>query len=673
VSAASPRRAFVLVATTLGVIYFASLAPGVTFWDAGEFASAVESFGIPHPPGTPLFILVARAWRLLLDFLPTAIATNLLAAACTAVAGGVAAILVTRWTRDVTAAFAAGLGFGSAATVWLNATETEVYSASLLMSVIMLYVGFRAHADSRNARVEAGGETPRMSLGTYDLLLAYLFALTPPLHLSAMVAAPAAIAVATIDRDLRIDGVRAGILVAAAVLATGAGTGSRPIAAAGLVLLAIWTLVTRHRRDGYLDASAIAAVIAVGASSFLYLLLRARHDPAINQGDPANLAGVIEVISRRQYDVPGLWPRRAPLWLQLGNFIQYADWQYALGLDQWVGASLVRTPLTAAFVALGIVGSWWHRRRDRRTWAALLVLVVSATFGVVLYLNLKAGPSFGYGVLPANADREARERDYFFALGFAGFGLWIGMGAVELARRIAQRTARPRLAIVGPMVAALPFVLNWRAVDRRREPAATLPGAFARATLESAPPRAVVFVAGDNDTYPLWYVQVAEHVRRDVTVVTVPLIPAEWYRAELARRHGLYELADTARWKGTTRELTSIADRVRRAGRPVAAAVSLEPDLRAALGGGWTFRGLVYVSRQFPDSEAVTEIDRPAVDSTAAMITHLFGGPVKADRVEDPAARYIADLLLCPTIARRGVDAGSTDSGELLASRCNFR
>ena len=72
-SAASPRRAFVLVGTTLGVIYLASLAPGVTFWDAGEFASAVESFGIPHPPGTPLFILVARAWRLLLDFLPTAI------------------------------------------------------------------------------------------------------------------------------------------------------------------------------------------------------------------------------------------------------------------------------------------------------------------------------------------------------------------------------------------------------------------------------------------------------------------------------------------------------------------------------------------------------------------------------------------------------------------------
>ena len=670
---ASPRRAFVVVATTLGVIYLASLAPGVTFWDAGEFASAVESLGIPHPPGTPLFILVARAWRLALELLPTAVATNLLAAACTAIAGGIAAVLVTRWTRDVTAAFAAGLGFGSMATVWLNATETEVYSASLLLSVVMLYVGFRAHREHTDARVEAVATPPPMSLGRHDLLLAYLFAVAPPLHLSAMVGAPAAIALATVDRDLRIDAARAGALVAAAMLATGVGTGSLPITAAGLALLAIRAFATRQRYVGYLDAAAIAGVIAVGASSFLYLLVRARHDPSVNQGNPATVAGVIEVIARRQYDVPGLWPRRAPLWLQIGNLAQYVDWQFALGLDQWVGASPVRTPLTAGFVALGIVGSRWHLRRDRRTWATLLILVASATVGVVLYLNLKAGPSFGYGVLPATADREARERDYFFSLGFAAFGLWMGMGAVALARRVAQRSGRPGVAIAGPVLAALPFLLNWRAVDRRREPAATLPEAFARATLESAPSGSVLFVAGDNDTYPLWYVQVAEHVRRDVTVVTIPLIPAEWYRAELARRHGLYALADTGKWKGTPREIASIADRARRAGRPVAAAVSLEPELRSALGVGWTFRGLLYVSHQGSDADATTAIEKPAVESAAATIERLFGGAVDADRVDDPAARYIAHLLTCPAVARQAVRGSSTDSGELLASRCNFR
>ncbi len=672
-TSASPRRAFVLVATTLGVVYLASLAPDVTLWDAGEFASAVESLGIPHPPGTPLFVLVARAWRLALAFLPTALATNLLAAACTAVAGGIAAMLSARWTRDATAAFAAGLGFGGMSTVWLNATETEVYSASLLLSVGMLYVGFKAGVERRYSGARVGDPSRSRALGKYDVMLAYLFALAPPLHLSAMVAAPAAVALATVDRDLHLEGARAVALIVAAVLATGAGTGSLPIAGAGLVLLAIWSFAVRRRHRGYLDAGALAGVIVVGASTFLYLLVRARHDPAINQGNPSTLAGVVEVIARRQYDVPGLWPRRAPLWLQIGNLFQYVDWQFALGLDQWIGASPLRTPLTAVFIALGVAGSRWHLRRDRRTWAALLVLVASATLGVVLYLNLKAGPSFGYGVLPPDADREARERDYFFALGFAAFGLWVGMGAVASGRTLARWTGRRSLAVVGPVLAALPFVFNWRAVDRRRDPAATLPNAFARATLESAPPRAVLFVAGDNDTYPLWYAQVAEHVRRDVTVVTVPLVPAEWYRAELARRHGLYELADTSNWTGTPRELSSIADRVIRAGRPIAAAVSLEPELRLALGAGWSFRGLVYVSRQNPDSDAITEIEVGAVDSTVAMIERLFNGTVDADRVDDPAGHYIARLLGCPALAKQVVAGSSADSARLLASPCNFR
>jgi len=260
------------------------------------------------------------------------------------------------------------------------------------------------------------------------------------------------------------------------------------MAGAGLVLLAASSVALHRRHKAYLDVATLAGVIAVGASSFLYLLLRSRHDPAVNQGNPGTLDGVIEVIARRQYDVPGLWPRRAPLWLQIGNLFQYVDWQFALGLDRWVGASPLRTPLTAVFIALGVAGSRWHFRRDRRTWAALLLLVACATLGVVLYLNLKAGPSFGYGVLPPDADREARERDYFFALGFAAFGLWVGMGAVAVARALARRRGRRSLVVVGPVLAALPFALNWRAVDRRREPAAALPNAFARATLSPRRP-----------------------------------------------------------------------------------------------------------------------------------------------------------------------------------------
>lgn len=680
----APRRAALVAGAALFAIYLATLAPGVTLWDAGEFASAVESLGIPHPPGTPLYVLVARAWRVVLPMLGTVQATNLLAAVSTAAAGAIAAALVTRWVRDAMAGVAAGLAFGGMSTVWLNATETEVYSASLLLSMLMLYVGELVHrraaamtgatraaaAPSATAAVAPSPESRRMAL-----LLAYLFALAPPLHLSTMVAAPGAIALASVDADLRVDVPRATLLLAAAMLAAGIGTASLAVGGAGAALLVTRALWLRGAgKAAVRDAVAVIAVTAVATSVFLFLLLRARHDPALNQGNPATFRGVIDVVARTQYDVPGLWPRRAPLWLQVGNFFQYVDWQFALGLDRWVGASWRRTPVTLLFVGLGVAGSVAHSRRDRRSWAALLILVAAATLGVVVYLNLRAGPSYGYGVLPADADREARERDYFFALGFAVFGIWVGQGAVALARSVARWAGHPRVAWVGLAVAALPFALNWRAIDRRREPDASLPAAFARATLESAPPRAVLFVAGDNDSYPLWYAQIAGHVRPDVTLVTVPLLGASWYRAELARRAGLYDAADTAAWRGSSREAAAVARHAVREGRPVAAAVALEPAQRAALGDAWALRGLIYVRRSLREADdGALSIDAAAASAAAARVSQLFPGPVDPARLDDPAARYLTSLLRCPALARAAARGAAADSARLLASPCNFR
>jgi len=458
------------------------------------------------------------------------------------------------------------------------------------------------------------------------------------------------------------------------VLSVGVGTGSIAVAFVGAAVLVLWAFLTGGPRTRRLASVAgIAGVVGVAASVFVFMMLRARLDPAINQGNPATPGGVLDVMARRQYDVPGLWPRRAPLWLQVGNLFQYADWQFALGLDRAVGPSWLRTPFTPVFVVLGLVGSAWHRRRDRRTWAAMVILFASATLGVVVYLNLKAGPSFGYGVLPPGADHEARERDYFFALGFAAFGLWAGQGAVVLARRLARKAERPSLAWLGLAVAVLPIALNWRAVDRRRQPAASLPNAFARATLESAPPRAVLFVAGDNDTYPLWYAQVAGNVRRDVSIVTVPLLPAAWYRGELARRFDLYDAADTAGWRGLRGEMAAIAGHAGRSNRPVVVSVGIEPSLREGLGPSWVFRGLVYVRTPLEHASASTSIDVGGVDSTAATIRRLFVGPVDPRRVDDPAGAYLTSLLMCPALASQATQRTLADTIGLLASRCNFR
>ena len=93
-----------------------------------------------------------------------------------------------------------------------------------------------------------------------------------------------------------------------------------------------------------------------------------------------------------------------------------------------------------------------------------------------------------------------------------------------------------------------PALLNWTSVDRRNDPAETKARIDESEMLAKVPPSGVLLALGDNDTYPLWYLQQAEGTRKDVTIVTEPLLGAEWYRAELARRYKLLDSAAVDRW-----------------------------------------------------------------------------------------------------------------------------
>jgi hypothetical protein len=631
----------------------------VTFWDAGEFIAAAHSLGVPHPPGTPLYVLVAHVWERALGWaVGPAVAVNSLSAVCTAAAGGIAAWLVGRWTGRGSFAVAAALCAGTMSTIWLNATETEVYAASLLLSALMLLAGERAGTTA----------DPRWSL-----LLAYLFALAVPLHISALVAAPAATLLAASAPDGAVRWDEAALLAAPFLLAVAVGTLSPAVLAVACIALPL--AATVPWRGGRVRALAVVGVVIVGLSALAFMLVRARHDPAVNQGNPATLAALLDVVGRRQYDVAPLFPRQAPLWLQVGNLFEYADWQVALGLAPRVEPSLWRTPFTVAFAALGVAGSHAHARRDHRSWRAMLVLMACASVGVVLYLNLKASPSFGHGVLPEGVAHEPRERDYFFALAFWGWGVWAGLGAAWLCGRLgAVRVGARRGAWAGVAVAALPAALNWGAATRRHFPDAALPASLATALLHSAPPNAVLFVAGDNDTYPLWYAQQARGIRRDVTPVTMPLLPAPWYRAEFARRDSLLTADDLAVWRGTAAVLRAMAARAARLGRPVAVSVAAEPDERSAIGACWQLRGMVYVRVPRPasspaDSAACGTV---AVAATAAVAAALT--PVVARRPRpgtDGTGEYVHDLLTCPALALR--PAADSAAAALLASRCNRR
>ena len=496
------KRLPLIVGLALLVAYGVTLAPTVTYWDSGEFLAAMKTLGIPHPPGTPVYILLGNVWaRVFGPLLGFAWSVNLLSAVCTAAACGIFAHLMLRWTKDGVASGAGALLAGLMSSVWLNANETEVYAPALLVSALLILV-----AD--NARV-SGAEK-------WVVLFAYLCGLGWALQLSALVAVPGALVLMASMRQPRLR----------------------------LMLPLI-------------------PVAILGASAVLFMLVRAQHDPGVNQGNPVTWQAFLDVVNRTQYQPVSMLPRQAPWYIQVGNLFEYADWQVALGLAPSPPPSLWRTPFTVVYALLGGIGFFWHRRVDRLSWRAMTVLFVFGTLGVVAYLNMKASPSYGHGFLPPGAKHEARERDYFFALAFVCWGLWAGSGAVSYFRRFGARWG-----LAGVAVAALPFALNFSAVNRSAMPVATAARDSALRILTGAPARAVVFAYGDNDTYPVWYLQEVEKLRRDVTTVTVPLLGAGWYRAELSRRHGLMDLSQ---WKGADSALTLICRLASEQGRPVVA------------------------------------------------------------------------------------------------------
>ncbi|MDQ3674224.1 MAG: DUF2723 domain-containing protein, partial [Gemmatimonadota bacterium] len=183
-----------------------TLAPSVTLWDSGEFLAAIQSLGIPHPPGTPLYVVLGKVWST--AFAPVfgfARSVNLLSAVCTAAGCGILASLFARWTDDGLAATAAGVTAGLMSTVWLSATETEVYAVALLFGCWILWAGDRAGLRS-DAR--------------WILLLSYVAGLSWTLHLTPLLVLPSAILLAFTTHDgyfavpvgkRRVDGRRDGI------------------------------------------------------------------------------------------------------------------------------------------------------------------------------------------------------------------------------------------------------------------------------------------------------------------------------------------------------------------------------------------------------------------------------------------------------------------------------
>ncbi len=173
---------------------------------------------------------------------------------------------------------------------------------------------------------------------------------------------------------------------------------------------------------------------------------------------------------------------------------------------------------------LGICGLYFQYRRDRQNFLVTGLLFFLMSFALVVYLN--------------EVPNTPRERDYVYVGSFYVFSIWIGLGVLSIFAAL-RKLMNDRKAVITALAfgfAVSPVLLLAQNYDDHDRSGRYSARDLARNYLESCEKDAILFTHADNDTYPLWYCQEVEGIRRDVRVVVMPYLQAEWYIGQLQQK-----------------------------------------------------------------------------------------------------------------------------------------
>jgi len=568
------------------VVYLMTTAPVVAFWDNGEFVAVGAILGVGHPPGSPVYTLLTRLFSLL-PFPNVAQAVNfssiLAAAFAVAFLYFSLARMARRWegrvesfwdglptyVTGISACLLAAFSFS----FWENALEAEVYATNILIMTFTLWLVLRWSELS---------EIPRDRRRIY--LVIYLLALGVGVHMGCLLWAPAYLvfimlfehhfggtillglpflfslimlsrgsvagavalgviwAVTTVfcavpawrpqerprTRQEKKRGVeRPSGLIPSSVLGVLAAWGALAIFVVGrsggtqqamtyVLLLAmtaacVFGFMQLVRRGSIHSPEASARVVLgivvlgiLALSVHAYLLVRARLSPAINESNPHTWRLVLDVVQRKQYEPMRLFPRRTPF----SNQFRIV-WSY------------FRPQFTVWPLLLAVWGAVAHARKDRRTFVLMLIAFVMASVGLLFYLNI--------------SDHEVRSREYFWVPAYVGLAVWMGIGSGAIVRWARKLGKNYQVLLAAALIAFsfIPMIRHYHEMDRSDNYVAYYYGWNMINFLDED---AILITNGDNDTFPLWYLQQVEGVRPDVDIVNLSLVQINWYVEQLKER-----------------------------------------------------------------------------------------------------------------------------------------
>jgi len=640
------------------IVYLLTMSRDVNFWDCGEIIACADSLQIGHPPGAPFYMILARFFSMFaFDASQTAFYVNLLsvnAAAFTVFFAYHSILMLLDKTKffenrtnnllKISAAAIGSLSLAFSVSFWTVATETEVYSVSILFTVVCFWTMLKST--------------------TYDnikdknrwlILTVLLLGISTGIHLLNILIIPALVLVYYYDRIEQskknfLKYILVSILLLVVVqlliiylpviasklewffvnnLYLGFNTGLFAFAflVTAIIGLGIYFSGKKSKTNLNLFLTSLA-VFLIGFSTYSVVLIRSAANPPIDQNNPETIFNFVSYLNREQYGnrpllygqqfnseldkiqpyvegdpiydtvdnkykliaykpeanyvsrdkvfLPRMWSNlpehiaayrewtgdkkdqipsfgknmeflfryqlnhmyfRYLMWNFVGkqNDFQshggpiFGNWISGIGiidnlrlkntkdLPQFLKNNKARNAYYFIPLLIGIIGLVYLFRKDRKTFWITLWIFIFTGVAIAFYLN--------------QHPYQARERDYSYLGSFYAFTIWIAFGVLAIYDFLKEKIKNKYLIyiVIGLTLVFVPgqfLVKNYNDHNRSNDDFAYC---FAYNMLNSCAPNAILFTSGDNETFPLWYLQETQKIRTDVKVVNLSFLNTDWY------------------------------------------------------------------------------------------------------------------------------------------------
>jgi len=201
-----------------------------------------------------------------------------------------------------------------------------------------------------------------------------------------------------------------------------------------------------------------------------------------------------------------------------------SGWNFKKPLPYSVTKSKSYNRLYFLPLVLGLLGLYFHFKKDQRDAGVVAVLFFFTGIAILLYLN--------------QDPLQPRERDYAYAGSFYAFAIWIGLAVIGIAELLSKKEKKLNAAILSTVVCLSvgPILMANQEWDDHDRSTKMTPHDMAYNYLNSCAKDAILFTYGDNDTFPLWYIQEVEGVRPDVRIVNLSLLGTDWYIKQMNQK-----------------------------------------------------------------------------------------------------------------------------------------